>query len=41
MIITKLIALILGTGLNLSGSYILVKTIIKSKEEIAIMSATF
>jgi len=41
MEIIKLIALILGTGLNLSGSYILAKTLIKSEGEISVMSATF
>lgn len=40
MEIIKLAALILGTGLNLSGSYILAKIIIKSEGEISVMSAT-
>lgn len=41
LIVTKLTALIIGTGLNLAGSYILAKTMIKSDSEISAMSATF
>jgi len=41
MIITKLLALILGTGLNLAGSFIIAKTVIKSDSEISDISTTF
>jgi hypothetical protein len=40
-VITKLITLILGTGLNLGGSFILAKTMVKSESEISDMSTTF
>jgi len=41
MILTKLLALLIGTSLNLSGSFFLAKTIIKSESEISDMSTTF
>ena len=40
MLIIKLLALFIGLGLNITGSF-LAKTIIKSNNEISDMSTTF